>query len=176
MYLEFSGEAILSFLELVQFKNYVMGEIEKRDDLNISGAGDRFDFELYDGMPRSSIVYDDCPLDGGKTPVSHDTVASSSGDMGSITSPTENTLVKCKRIARLFFRKYIDYQSVHEINISALMRNKYVKLEQQEYDGMDLEQFVTLYDDVISEMMKYQADSYKRFERAKMEIEVSSLR
>ena len=53
-----------------------------------------------------------------------------------------------------------------EINISGRLRDTFVHLDQANYEGMELEQFVTVYDELISEMMKYQAESYQRFERA----------
>ena len=58
--------------------------------------------------------------------------------------PSEKSLISCKRIAHLLFEKYIDYDSQHEINISGRLRDKYVEMERIEYDGMDLEQFVTV--------------------------------
>lgn len=77
--------------------------------------------------------------------------------------------MRCKRIAHLFFRKYIDYHAEQELNISGPLRNIYFQMEHTKYDGKDLAQFVTVYDDVISEMMKYQSESYRRFERAHQE-------
>ena len=123
MHLEFSSETILSFLEFVQFRKYAKGEIKKTDDLNTAGAVDRFDFELYDGMPRSTIVYNTSCAQQEVTPVRQERIASSSDNIGSIISPSENALVRCKRIVHLFFRKYIDYHSVHEVNISGPLRN-----------------------------------------------------
>ena len=171
MYREFSSEAVLSFLEFIQFRKYVKEQIEKTNGSDIiDGDSDPYDFTLYDGMPKSSIVYEPGQFNEG---VSQEVtlsclvkVSSLSKDTDSGAAPAENTLIKCQRIAHLFFSKYIDYHSVHEINISGPLRNKYVKLEQSQYDGMNLKQFVTMYDEVISEMMKYQAESYRRFERA----------
>ena len=173
MYREFSGEAILSFLELVQFRKFVKGELEKvPNGMDIVEDPDPYDFVLYDGMPKSTIVYDPSRLDPDQamTPSAfHESVASVSGELESGTSASKDPLLRCKTIAHLLFRKYIDYHSVHEINISGPLRNKYVDLEQRQYDGLGLEQFATLYEEVISEMMKYQAESYRRFERAYQE-------
>ena len=167
MYREFSSEVILSFLEIVQFKQFVKEQIGK---ICVAGDADPYDFELYDGMPKSSIIYDTFPIHEGViqgiTISSIVAVCSLSKDSGSAASPLENPLMRCKQIAHLFFEKYIDYHSEHEINISGPLRNKYVELEQGQYEAMELEQFVTLYDEVIAEMMKYQAESYRRFERA----------
>ena len=163
IYREFSSEVILSFLEFVQFKKYIKEQIGK---ICVTGDEDPYDFELYDGMPRSTIVYDSSQLEQATTPSSRESVASVSVDSGSATTPSNNTLMRCKRIAHLFFEKYIDYNSEHEINISGAMRNKYVKLEEEHYEAMELEQFVTIYDDLIAEMMKYLAESCRRFESA----------
>ena len=163
IYREFSSEVILSFLEFVQFKKYIKEQIGK---ICVAGDEDPYDFQLYDGMPRSTIVYDSSRLEHTTTPTSRQSVSSVSADPGSAASPSDNTLMRCKRIAHLFFEKYIDYHSEHEINISGVMRNKYVKLEQGQYEAMELEQFVTVYDDLIAEMMKYLAESCRRFESA----------
>ena len=69
-------------------------------------------------------------------------------------------------MAHSFFKKYIEQHAEYAVNISGPLRNQYIALEQNEYDEMDLVQFMTLYDKVMSEMMKYQSQSYSRFERA----------
>ena len=53
MYRGFSSEVILSFLELVQFKEFVKEQIGK---VCVAGDADPYDFALYDGMPKSSII------------------------------------------------------------------------------------------------------------------------
>ena len=171
MYREFSSEAILSFLEFIQFRKYVKKQIGEVDGSAVPvGDSDIYDFVLYDGMPKSSIIYGSFEFQEGVneeiTLSSLVAVSSRSSDVESAGSPMEKALLRCKRIAHLFFRKYIDYHSVHEINISGRLRNKYVNLEQRQYDGMNLKQFVNMYDEVMSEMMNYQAESYRRFERA----------
>ena len=167
MYREFSSEAILSFLEFVQFKKYVKEEIGKKDGKDVSAETGRFDFEFYDEMPRSTIVYDTWSVSN-----LDDVVASSLVDVPSLStvlesnsSAAEDVLIRTRRIAHLLFRKYIDYHSELEINISGPLRNKFVKLDETNYAGMELVQFVTFHDDLIYEMMKYQARSYRRFER-----------
>ena len=161
MYREFSSEVILSFLEFVQFKKYIKEQIGK---ICVAGDEDPYNFQLYDGMPRSTIVYDPSRLEQRMTPLSLDGVSSLSGDSESGARSSDNSLMRCRKIAHLFFEKYIDYHSEHEINISGPLRNKYVKLEQGQYEAMELEQFVTIYDDLIAEMMKYMAASCRRFE------------
>ena len=162
MYREFCSEAMLSFLECVQFRKYVEKEIGKTDECDTVGGGDdSFNHELYDGMPKSSIVYDPFSFNkGGNDEVNL------SEHMESGSSPTDNVLMRCKKIAHLLFKKYIDIYAPHEINISSRLRAKYCDLEERNYDGLDLKQFVTLYDDVITEMMKYQAQSHKRYENS----------
>lgn len=175
MYKEFCSEAILSFLEMVQFRKYTKEEINKTDESDaVAGDPDPNDFTLYHGMPRSSIVYDSFQTNPkvnssptASTRPLHEQAASLSVDLESVASPKGEPLVDCKRIAHLLFKKYIEHHHAErEINISSQLRKKYVKLEQTEYDGMDLKQFMTVYDDVIAEMIKYQHQSYARFERA----------
>ena len=165
MYREFSSEAILSFVEFVQFRQFVKEEIGKTDGLNITVVSSPYDFALYDGMPKSSIIYDTSRFDHEMARPSSVDVSSPSAEFSSDTSLPKNSLMRCKRIAHLLFVKYINYHSEHEINISGRLRETYVNLEQTEYDGINVVQFVTLYEDVIAEMMKYQSESYMRFER-----------
>ena len=163
MYREFSCEVILSFIEFIQFRKFVKDQIRKSGAGDMSADPDRYDFAFYDGMPRSTIIHDSFQTGRANLPAHHLHVASLSGDLESERNSTENPLIRCKWIAHLFFMKYINYASHHEINISGRLRDKFVKMEIAEYDGMDLEQFATLYDDVISEMIKYQSESYRRF-------------
>ena len=170
MYREFCSEVILSFLEFMQFRNYVKGEIKKteRDDI-FAVNSDPFDFALYDGMPRSSIIHDPLRVTSNYkvNPSSSNEILSVPRDLESGTSHNEEPLTKCQRISHLLFKKYIgSHYAEHEINISGALRNKYVELEQKQYEEVDLEQFLTLYDEVIAEMMKYLAQSFRRFERA----------
>ena len=162
MYREFCSEVILSFLEFVQFKKYVKEEIER---MSITEDADPYDFTLYDGMPKSTIVYDPYQLDQTIAHSFHDVVSSISADIESGTGSTDDVLMRCKRIGHLLFEKYIDYHAEHEINISGRLRDKYVNLDQEQYVKMDLEHFTTLYDELISEMLKYQSESYTRFGR-----------
>ena len=155
MYREFCSEVILSFLEFVQFRKYIKEEIGK---MYLSVDTDPYDFTLYDGMPQSTIVYDPYRLDRTVLPSFH--------DVESGTSLTEDTLMRCKQIGHSFFEKYIDYHAEHEINISGRLRDKYVNWEKQRYEGMNLEHFMTFYDDLIAEMIQYQTDSYARFQCA----------
>ena len=168
MYREFSSEAILSTLECVQFKQYIKQEIGKIDGSDVSTETDRFDFELFDGMPRSTIVYDTWSLvhiEKGNMLSGSDALSLSEA-VQSGSSPTDDPLIKAKRIAHILFMKYIDYHAELEINISGSLRNKYVHLDQTNYEGMELEHFLTLHNDLISEMMKYQSQSYRRFSRS----------
>ena len=170
MYREFSSEAILSFLEFVQFKKFVKQRLGKTDGVNSTGDPDPYDFKLYDGMPKSSIIYDQFRLDQAMVTHSmilpvHEIVPSASEDVEQQNCLSNDPLMRCKRIAHLLFKKYIDNGSEHEINISGRMRDKYAELQREEYDGMNLQQFVSLYDEVIPEMMKYQFQSYQRYER-----------
>ena len=166
MYREFSSEAILSFVEFVQFRQFVKEETGKTDGVEIAGVSDHYEFALYDGMPKSTIIYHTSRCDQIMVLSSPVDFSSPPAELPSGSSFSENPLIRCKRIAHLFFNKYLDYGSEHEINISGRLREKYVIMEKTVYEGINLVQFVTLYDDVIAEMMKYQSESYMRFERA----------
>ena len=171
MYREFSSEAILSFLEFVQFKKCIKEVIGETDENSTSAETDPFDFEFYDGMPRSTIIYETWTVvdsDNGAG-VSMSDVLSLSAVVGSGSSLTEDPSMRAKRIAHLLFAKYIDYHAELEINISGRLRDTFVHLDQSNYAGMELVQFATVYDELISEMMKYQTYSYRRFERAYQE-------
>ena len=165
---EFSGEVILSFLEFLQFRKFVKDEIGKTDGMYDTGDMDPYDFALYDAIPQSTIVYDTFRIDEGNLQFSAVEVSSPSAaaKIPSTSDIPENPLMRCKRIAHLLFKKYIDYHSEHEINISAKLRNKYFHRNRVQYKTMGLEQFVTLFDDPMAEMMQYQSQSYMRFQRA----------
>merc|ERR1719474_419164 len=159
---EFCSESMLSFLEFIQFRKFVKEKMGKGDETEDS---DRYDFELYDGMPKSTIIYDPSRLiTRGVSPTSSCPAQSLSGYLESGSKSTGNTLLRCKQIAHLFLKKYIEHNSEHALNISASMRNKFVDLDQREYEGMDLTQFETLYDEVVHKMLKYVHQSYKRYE------------
>ena len=96
--------------------------------------------------PNRALYYDTFPIHEGSnqeiiiSPIA--AICCLSRDSESAASSSENPLMRCKRIAHLFFEKYIDYHSEHEINISGPLRNKYVELERGQYEAMELEQFV----------------------------------
>ena len=57
MYREFSSESILSFVEFIQFKQWLKQEIRKSGDSVGSLTEDEFDYKLYRKIPKSSIIY-----------------------------------------------------------------------------------------------------------------------
>ena len=161
MFREFCSEIILSFLEFVQFRNYNKNEICKMNGNNISTETDPFDFKLYDGMPKSTIVYE--TWNGANASNSRCDVANLSAVVHSGSHQTEDPLRRIKMIAHLFLEKYIGHGVKLEINISGWLRNRYIEMDQKQYDGMKLEEFVTFYNEVTDKIMIYQSQSFLRF-------------
>ena len=166
MYREFCSEVILSFFEFVQFRNYVKEEMKKTAGDIVHEDVHNFDF--YEGMPKSTIIHDPSRLHPLATrPSFHDNVSSLSTVIESGANAKEHILTRCKKIAHLFYRKYImHHHAEHEINISGTLKARYLRMEPEECNGMELEECVTVYDEIIAEMMKYQSQSFRRFERS----------
>ena len=98
MYLEFSSEAILSFLEFVQFRQFVKEQIGRTDKTGNAVDSGPFDFALYDGIPQSTIIYDTFRLDQGTLQFSVVEVSlpSASGELRIQASPF---LVACDQVS-----------------------------------------------------------------------------
>merc|ERR1712003_173997 len=60
MFRDFTSEAILGFIEMVQFKECFVDEMEFADSVDCA-----YMHSLYDNVPKSSIVYDDSCRDEG---------------------------------------------------------------------------------------------------------------
>ena len=194
MYREFSSENILSFIELVQFKQWIKDELRRTGSLSdsvetVNTQSDQYDYKLYDKMPKSSIIYEiNCGEEEGaeesivETPVApaiviSETVSLSAneGETGKhivlevpeledVDTRSRNVQMRARKIAHLFYKKYIKTGSVMEINISGLLREKFKQLDRSRYADLEMVQFITLYDELIGEMMKYISYSFVRFD------------
>merc|ERR1711994_1038889 len=98
----------------IQFRKFVKEAIGDTDGSDESAEPDRYDFILYDGMPQSTIVYDSFQFDQVTSPTRSPSnavdIAYMPSDTVAGTSPTADPLRRCKRIAHLFFKKYIEYK------------------------------------------------------------------
>ena len=186
MHREFSSEVILSFVEFIQFKQWLKEEIRKPGGMAVSRSADKFDYKFYHKMPRSSIVYDEldekmeitpspkatspkATKEGVDAPVVSETASLSKQRdvyvMNVVLEISEDidTLSRAKRIAHLLFKKYIKDRAEYEINISGVQRDRYTQLNRSKYAGLDLLQFVGLFDELIGEMLMYINHSFFRF-------------
>ena len=204
MYREFSSENILSFIEFVQFKQWIRSQIQKTGG-QTGGPGneatdssdDKFNFTFYGKMPRSSIVYDVDDVDyklmvtppddaiitqpdreaaeydepprmvSETTSLSqHDRCATTHTQNIVLEISDENMdlLVRCKKISHLLFEKYIANHAEQMINISGTQRERYTELDQSQYAGLEISKFITLFDELIGEMLKYINHSFVRFD------------
>eukprot|EP01084_Bolivina_argentea_P046827 86245_1 len=136
MYREFSSETVLSFIEMVQFKEYIIDIINKESDSETIYCKYRF----YETMPKSSIVYNDYKYDN---------------------VDVENQ-TKCQRIASRLYCKYIQEFTQYQINISGNLRDKYQRQHESNWilDGKDL---VYVFDEAVDEMFYLMLQSFNRF-------------
>ena len=145
MYKEFSAEAGLCFIELVQFKKALIDFLKKKD------KGSKFDTALVDllndGVPQSSIVFvDEYGVDG---------------------------IAKFKSIAHRLFQKYIRQGAEFEVNISFVMRLEYTRTDENGWnmEAMDL---VQVFDNVIKEMLGFMRQSFFRYKERHVDREAPS--
>eukprot|EP01083_Nonionella_stella_P128966 390937_1 len=130
MYREFSNESILCFIELVQFKQYLMN--------NISDGSLQPEFILYDNVPKSSIVYTQF-------------------------KDEEDESKKCTNMAHELYAKYIVLYAELEVNISGVLREKYRKLDEANWN-VEMNEMMDIFDALIRQMRQFMMDSFTRFE------------
>merc|ERR1712032_385404 len=139
MHREFSGEAALCFIEIVQFKKCVIKYIKKNNKEVYKQQ--KFDMHyidlLYKTVPRSTIVYE--------------TDSSSKVGVG-----------KWAKIANVLYEKYIRVNSQFEVNISHGLRKKY-EMKNDEWWVMELEELAIVFDKLIEEMVFFMRQSFIRF-------------
>eukprot|EP01084_Bolivina_argentea_P046829 86249_1 len=139
MYREFSSETVLSFIEMVQFKEYLIEIVNKECDNEIICCK----YKFYPSMPKSSIVYDDYKTDCN---VDHD---------------VEN-LTKYQRIASRLYCKYIQEFTQYQINISGNLRNKYERHHVSNWI-LDEKDLIYVFDEAVDEMFYLMLQSFNRF-------------
>eukprot|EP01084_Bolivina_argentea_P248697 416064_1 len=161
MYREFSSETILCFIELNQFKQYLINFAKTNGSYNMdtvvldsnTGHKKQTDYEFYDSIPKSTIIY------GNATTTSTPNSKSNAVNSGSSTLECHDF----KQQAHQLFEKYIKLNSELEVNISSNLRNEYYKLDENNYD-MDIVALVTVFDEVIAEMFKFMQQSFVRYQ------------
>ena len=137
MYREFSFEAGLCFIELVQFKEQLIDYIKQKDGNKTQEFDTRYIDLLYHGVPKSSIVFD-YDLDG-------------------------DGMEKFQWIAHLLFEKYVRVDAEFEINICHALRSKYIKLDEQNWN-IELNEFVNVFEKIIVEMFFFMLQSFARYQ------------
>ena len=135
---EFSSEAALCFIEMVQFKQCFMDYIRQKDGSISHDYDTKYIDLLYDAVPKSSIVF-----------------VKISDHVG---------IAKFKLIAHLLFDKYIKENAEFEINISHLLRAKYAKLDEQNW-SMKQDEFVRVFEKVVVEMLFFMGQSFNRYQQ-----------
>merc|ERR1712129_27303 len=149
---EFSGENILSFVEFVQFKQYVIKikeeqtaaaviECESRTDTGTATAATEEEEDVnyinycYDQVPISSIV--------------------SREKIGL------NEIEKCRDIAHELWLKYIKVEAIFEINIAYDLRRKYKNCDDNNWN-MSLNELLIIFDDAMLEARRFMQRSLVR--------------
>eukprot|EP01084_Bolivina_argentea_P044526 81932_1 len=134
---EFSSESILCFIELVQFKEYIVQYIQNKNVID-NESYDKYLNCLYNEIPKSNIV-------------------SENNNIMYI-----NEMDRIKNISHLLFEKYIQYDSEFEINIAAKLRIKYITLNEQNWN-VELKDLPILFDPVLKEVFGFMRDSFARY-------------
>ena len=134
MYREFSSEAMLSAIELVQFRALLREYGRNADTAE--------EIIFYPEIPKSSIIH---------------------GVTGS-TTVSQGRITRLATIAGALYRKYMDRQAELEVNISWPLRNRWDLLHFRNYPEDDMTELVSAIDDVIAEMFKYIRQSFVRFD------------
>merc|ERR1712228_27280 len=148
MYREFSFEAALCFIELVQWKEALIKYIQAKDKKE---KKEKQEFEthyidlLYDAVPKSSIVY----------------VINA--------EPNINGIERYRQKAHLLFHKYIRPDAEFEVNISYAMRMEYTNMAETDW-RMEVSEFVQVFDKVINEMFMFMRQSYTRYQSHPVDI------
>eukprot|EP01083_Nonionella_stella_P271560 920277_1 len=163
---EFSVEAILCFIELMQFKEIVMEtfKLETRnnmDNLCIKGVNMHMHaLSRNPKIPKSHLIY------------------------SAINDDNESEIETYLKMVYLLFWKYIDDTNCSdlEINISGQMRQRYM----DDFKGLGLDAFIAMntmepmvlfeyFDDVIEELYQLLLLSLDRFWRTDIKVAVSRL-
>lgn len=164
MYREFSFENILCFIEMVQFKQYLIDRV-KHVQTDGSSVGLQCEYEFYANMPKSSIVYGEA-VEVNVDVVSTSTTPSKADEwtlnrVVSISEDAEQRDTRYVQMARALYVKYLQTGAEFEVNISAMLRRRYEALEAKEWKVEEVE-MVAVFDAVIDEVLHFIRQSYSR--------------
>ena len=144
MYREFNHEAALSFIEFIQFKQYMLNNLVDEEDgpnqgsnsMNLNVDLSRYINLSYASAPKSNIIFRD--------------------------RPNMDELAKCQEIAHLLYIKYIrEHSAEFEINIDGLLRAQYRKYENEHWE-MRRDEMINVFDAAIKTMLYYMRQSFLR--------------
>ena len=133
---EFSSEAALCFIEMVQFKQCFIDYIKQKNGSFSHDYDTKYIDLLYDTVPKSSIVF--------------------------VKITDHVGIAKFKLIAHLLFDKYIRANAEFEVNISHQLRAKYTKLDEQNWN-MKQDEFVLVFEKIVEEMFSFMWQSFDRY-------------
>ena len=137
MYREFSFEAGLCFIELIQFKKSLIKFIKKKSKSKTQSFDTRYIDVLYDAVPKSSIVF----AKGSKL----------------------QGIAKYKQMAHALVDKYIRPEAEFEINISYAMRMEYTQMAETDWQMEPIE-LVDVFEKITFEMVSFMKQSFTRFQ------------
>eukprot|EP01084_Bolivina_argentea_P239965 403218_1 len=157
MHREFSEEAPLCFIEMVQFKEQFVEYMT--DNMSNKDAADYAYIHLfYDAILKSSIVF-------AHVQNRNEEIETRMVRVGSVDSTDNSDVIqKFKDIAHSMFDKYIKNDAEFEINISAMLRMKYIQYEENNWN-LDVEEFVNVFDAAIQEMFGFMKQSFIRYQQ-----------
>ena len=180
IYREFSHETILSYIEMVQFKECVSAYIRRR---HLSFADDDEVSTFYEKIPKSSIVFPrESQVEMQTTRASQKIKRLSRMASASTDGPADDPEIhsndddfgvdvdvcaRFKQAAHLLHEKYIAPYSPFEVNLSCALRKRYSDLDRSHYANLDVFMLANLFDAAKEEMLKYIWQSFLRFDRKK---------
>jgi len=185
MYREFSSEVMLSVIELGQFKQYLKEYVQRASNPFDLPADRVKTIRFYNDMPRSSIIFQP-PVHtlnlhvierlrstsageqrvADSSPDAQDSPAAETDEVVISRTPDEERTEKqrMKNIASALYEKYIRRHCELEVNISYGLRNRWDRLHCDRYPEEDLIELIQVVDEVLSEMLRFISQSYRRFE------------
>lgn len=136
MYRDFSSEAILGFIEMVQFKKCF---VEEMDYQNWDSSGCLYMDSLYTNVPKSSIVYSDDAYE-----------ANGKG------------MERMKRVAHRLCDKYVRVNAEFEVNIAYKLRKKISLIADGDF-CVSGDEFFKLFDRVLDDLFTFMRQSFERY-------------
>ena len=144
LFSEFTIESLLSYIELSQYKTLFYEYIYSKINPNSERKWKPFEINLttLEYIPKSNIVYNTFKLDDTK----------------------QDKIKYFKQIASLLHKKYIEYGSKYEINISSRLKIHYNHLFKTNYNITTDDMYI-LFDKSSHEMYKFLDESALRFKK-----------